>query len=62
MLKEFVLVALMQVPTYVPEEPSTYELRPVSYHETMRECLLSRRVKLVTKEAPSYECMRRDFR
>jgi hypothetical protein len=61
MIKEFVLLALVQVPTYVPEDPSTYELQPIEYFQTMRECRLSRKVKITTKQTPSYECLRRDM-
>lgn len=58
MLKEFVLLALIQVPS---PDYAEYELQPIEYHQTMRECQLSRKVKLVTKEAPSYQCMKRDI-
>lgn len=61
MIKEFVLVALIQVPTHIPEEPTTYELRPIEQHSTMRECQLSRKVKLPTNKIPSYQCLRRDI-
>jgi hypothetical protein len=61
MIKEFVLLALVQVPTYIPDAPSTYELQPIEYHSTMRECQLSRKVKIATKQTPSFECLRRDF-
>lgn len=59
MIKEFVLLALMQVPN---ADIATYDLQPVEYFETMRECQLSRKVKVVSKDAPSYQCMRRDFK
>jgi hypothetical protein len=62
MIKEFVLLALVQVPTYVQESPTTYELQPVEYHETMQQCQLSRKVKLVSKGVLSFECLRRDFK
>jgi hypothetical protein len=58
MIKEFVLLALLQV---APTEEAVFELTPVEYFETMRECQLSRKVKLVSKNAPSYECMKRSF-
>jgi hypothetical protein len=58
MIKEFVLLALIQVP---PMEEAVFELQPVGYFETMRECQLSRKVKLVSKEAPSYQCVKRSF-
>jgi hypothetical protein len=53
-----VLLALLQV---APTEEAVFELTPVEYFETMRECQLSRKVKLVSKNAPSYECMKRSF-
>ena len=62
MIKEFVLLALIQVPTHVPSDPMTYELQPVSYHETMRDCQLAKKVTLATLKVPSYECLRRDFK
>jgi hypothetical protein len=62
MIPEFVLLALVQVPTLVPSEPTTYELQPIEYHHTMRDCQLSRKVKLVSVKTPSYECLRRDFK
>jgi hypothetical protein len=58
MIKEFVLLALLQV---APTEEAVFELTPVEYFETMRECQLSRKVKVVSKNAPSYECMKRSF-
>jgi hypothetical protein len=58
MIKEFVLLALLQV---APTEEAVFELTPVGYFETMRECQLSRKVKVVSKNAPSYECMKRSF-
>jgi hypothetical protein len=61
MIKEFVLIALVQVPTYVPDEPSTYELRPVEYHSTMQECKVSLKTKVPNNKTPSYQCLRRDF-
>lgn len=60
MIKEFVLVALVQVPTYVLEEPTTYEVQPIEYHATMKECQLSRKVKIATNKTPSFQCLRRD--
>lgn len=59
MLKEFVLIALIQVP---PMSEAVYEPQVVEYFETMRECQLTRKVKLVAKDALSYECARRDFK
>jgi hypothetical protein len=61
MIKEFVLLALVQVPTLSPDEPITYELQPIEYHATMRECQLSRKVRIRTIKTPSYECLRKDF-
>jgi hypothetical protein len=58
MIKEFVLLALLQV---APTEEAVFELTPVEYFETMRECQLSRKVKVVSKNAPSYEYMKRSF-
>lgn len=59
MVKEFVLLALMQVPS---ADIATYDLQPVEYFETMHECQLNRKVRVVTKDAPSFQCMRRDFK
>ena len=58
MIKEFVLLALMQVP---PTSEAVFELQPVEYFETMQECQLSRKVRVVSKDTPSFQCMRRDF-
>jgi hypothetical protein len=57
MIKEFVLIALIQVP---PLSEAAFELQPVEYHQTLRECELSRKVKLMAKDAISYQCLKRD--
>lgn len=57
MIKEFILLALMQVPS--PDQ-AEYELQPIEYHQTMRECELSRKVKLMAKDSISYQCLKRD--